>query len=62
MDSIDLNAMAKGIYRLRQIATPDETLKEIVITSLMVAEACIGDCELRKDKHEEFIRIATQGE
>lgn len=59
---VDLTAMAKGIYRLRQTAAPDDTLTNIVITSLMVAEACIGDCELRADKHAEFVRIATFGE
>lgn len=59
---MDLTALAKGIYKLRQASAPDDALREVVITSLLMAEACIGDCERRKDRHEEFVRIATYGE
>lgn len=59
----DLRALAKGIHRMCQaMPLTDTTVQEMVLTSIMFAEASVSNSPQRKELLDEFYRVAQQGD
>lgn len=62
MEMTDLHALARGIYKLKQaVSETDTTCQDMVMASIMFAEASMGDHPDRKERLNEFYRIANDG-
>lgn len=63
MEMTDLRALALAVHQFCQVVPPtDRTVQEMVITSMMMAEATIGDSPFRKERLDEFNRIMLEGD